>query len=89
MHAFCWQWDNAMPTLTVRNVSEAVIQQLKRRAKSAGRSLEAEVRLILEETSRRPTTDQLEVMASRIAAMTPNTPQTDSATILRESREEL
>lgn len=77
-----------MPTLTVRNVDEIVIRQLKSRAKNAGRSLEAEVRLILEETSRRPSTDQLRAMADRIAAMTPTTPQTDSATILREIRDE-
>ena len=76
-----------MPTLTVRNVDEIVIRQLKSRAKNAGRSLEAEVRLILEETSRRPSTDQLTAMADRIAAMTPTTPQTDSATILREIRD--
>jgi plasmid stability protein len=77
-----------MPTLTVRNVDEAVIRQLKSRAKNAGRSLEAEVRLILEETSRWPTPGQLQAMASRIAAMTPDRPQTDSATILREIRDE-
>ena len=77
-----------MPTLTVRNVDEIVIRQLKSRAKNAGRSLEAEVRLILEETPRRPSTDQLTAMADRIAAMTPTTPQTDSATILREIRDE-
>jgi plasmid stability protein len=76
-----------MPTLTVRNVDEIVIRQLKSRAKNAGRSLEAEVRLILEETSCRPSTDQLTAMADRIAAMTPTTPQTDSATILREIRD--
>ena len=77
-----------MPTLTVRNVDEAVIRQLKSRAKDAGRSLEAEVRLILAETSSRPTANELLAMASRIAAMTPSRPQTDSATILRESRDE-
>jgi plasmid stability protein len=82
------QQESAMPTLTVRNVDEIVIRQLKSRARNAGRSLEAEVRLILEETSRRPSTDQLTAMADRIAAMTPTTPQTDSATILREIRDE-
>lgn len=77
-----------MPTLTVRNVDETVIRQLKSRARNAGRSLEAEIRVILEETSRRPSTDQLLAMADRIAAMTPATAQTDSATILREIRDE-
>lgn len=77
-----------MPTLTVRNVDETVIRRLKGRARKAGRSLEAEIRLILEETSRRPSVDQLMAMADRIAAMTPTTPQTDSTTILREIRDE-
>ncbi len=77
-----------MPTLTVRNVDETVIRRLKGRARKAGRSLEAEIRLILEETSRRPSVDQVMAMADRIAAMTPTTPQTDSTTILREIRDE-
>lgn len=77
-----------MPTLTVRNVDETVIRQLKSRARNAGRSLEAEIRVILEETSRRPSTDQLLAMADRIAAMTSATAQTDSTTILREIRDE-
>jgi plasmid stability protein len=42
-----------MAQLVVRNLPEAVKDRLKRRAKSHGRSLEAEVRAILEETAKR------------------------------------
>jgi plasmid stability protein len=38
-----------MPSLLVRNVDAALIEQLRRRARSHGRSLEAEHRAILRE----------------------------------------
>lgn len=41
-----------MPTLTVRNLSEEIHRALRVRAAQHGRSTEAEVRLILEETVR-------------------------------------
>lgn len=37
-----------MPQLTVRNLTPETVEKLKARAKSGGRSLEAELRLILE-----------------------------------------
>lgn len=37
-----------MPQLTVRNLSPEAVEKLKARARAAGRSLEAELRLILE-----------------------------------------
>lgn len=41
-----------MPTLTVRNLSDETHRALRMRAASHGRSTEAEIRLILEETVR-------------------------------------
>lgn len=43
-----------MPNLTVRNLSEEIHRALRMRAAHHGRSTEAEVRLILEETVRPP-----------------------------------
>jgi plasmid stability protein len=43
-----------MPNLTVRNLSEEVHRALRVRAARHGRSTEAEVRIILEETVRPP-----------------------------------
>ena len=43
-----------MPNLTVRNLSEEIHRALRVRAARHGRSTEAEVRMILEETVRPP-----------------------------------
>ena len=51
--------DNAvMPTLTIRNLPDAVYRRLRVRAAHAGRSLEAEVREILARTEAMPAADQ-------------------------------
>lgn len=51
-----------MPAITVRNVPPGVVQALKTRAKRHNRSLEQEVRLILEREAgeRRAVLDQVE-----------------------------
>ncbi len=80
-----------MGTLTVRNIDDAVIDDLKTQARQHNRSLEAEVRDILrrhQELRRRPTVDELLALADKVTAMTPKVPQTDSVELLRESREE-
>jgi plasmid stability protein len=46
-----------MAQVLVRNLDDSVKARLSARAKAAGRSLEAEVRLILEEASRRPSAE--------------------------------
>ena len=43
-----------MPQLLIRNLEDETIQRLKSRAKSHNRSLQGEVKLILEEVSRQP-----------------------------------
>lgn len=43
-----------MPSLTIRNLSEETHRALKARALAAGRSTEAEVRLILEQAAQPP-----------------------------------
>ena len=43
-----------MPSITVRNLSEETHRALKARAAAAGRSTEAEIRLILDQTANPP-----------------------------------
>mgnify|MGYP003389310635 CR=1 FL=1 len=77
-----------MPTITVRNLDEAVIESLKNQAKHSGRSLEAEVREILKQSARRLSGPEALALVDRIAAMTPKgAQQTDSAELIREDRD--
>jgi antitoxin FitA len=78
-----------MANLTIRNVEDDIVDALKARAKSHNRSLESEIRQILVDQVRRPSWRGAELLerAKRIAAMTPNVPQTDSVELLREDRD--
>lgn len=78
-----------MATLTIRNVDEDVVKELKKIAKQHGRSLEAELRRLVTETAERQERRRrfLERI-DRTAAMTPKgVKQTDSALLLREDRD--
>lgn len=76
-----------MANLTIRNLDDAVVERLKLRAKAHNRSLEAEVRTILESTARTADRKAFIQEAKRIAAMTPDVPQTDSTLLIREDRD--
>lgn len=78
-----------MANLTIRNVDDDIVETLKARAKSNNRSLESEIRQILVDQARRPSWRGAELLerAKRIAAMTPDVPQTDSVELLREDRD--
>jgi antitoxin FitA len=75
-----------VPTLTVRNVDDDVVTALKARAKRNKRSLEAEVRMLLRDAVAPGSRTSLRALADRIAALTPNVPQTDSTELVREDR---
>jgi antitoxin FitA len=60
-----------MGTITVRNLDGHVIERLKMRARTHGRSLEAELRELLTQASCQPLIIDAAVEAGRIAAMTP------------------
>ena len=78
-----------MSTLTIRNLDESLIERLKAKAKMNNRSLEAEARVVLETSAKRPTRQELLAELDRIAAMTPKgVRQTDSLQLLHEGREE-
>ena len=75
-----------MADLTIRDLDEGIIEALKRRAKANDRSLEAEIREVLTQTARPSASSNLRALAERIAAITPDVPQTDSAELSREDR---
>jgi len=75
-----------MASVTIRNLDDEVMTRLKARAKANSRSLEAELRVILSESARTFQAAELRARAERIAAMTPDAPQTDSVELLSELR---
>lgn len=58
-------------TLTIRGLDDRIIERLKTRARTKGRSLEADLRDLLIHTSRQPLVLDALAEADRIAAMTP------------------
>lgn len=60
-----------MTTLTIRGLDDRIIEQLKARARTRRRSLEAELRTILTQASSQPLILDALAEADRIAAMTP------------------
>ena len=77
-----------MGNLTIRNLDDRVIEGLKAEAKTNERSLEGEVRHVLtQRVGRRKRIADFRERTRQIAAMTADTPQTDSLTLLREDRD--
>jgi len=75
--------------LTIRGLDDRVIEQLKARARTRQRSLEAELREILIQASNQPLILDALAEADRIAAMTPRrAPQTRSLTLLDAGEEQ-
>ena len=75
-----------MATLTVRNLEDEVVAALKERAKRNHRSLDAEVRELLRAAATGDSPASLRELADRIAALTPEVPQTDSTELIRADR---
>ncbi len=75
-----------MAQVLVRNIDERTVQHLKRRAERRGRSLQAELRNILEHAAK---TDGLEArrVAERIRRKLANRVHSDSGRLLAEDRE--
>lgn len=69
-----------MTTLTVRGLDDRIIEQLKARARTRRRSLEAELRAILIQASSQPLILDALAEADRIAAMTPGKALSGEAT---------
>ena len=74
----------------LRNIPERLYRRLKARAKRNGRSVNAELIEILEDTLGRPTPEQLDAMLAHLHATTPplspDAPTPEA--MIREAREE-
>lgn len=76
-----------MATLTIRQLDDAVYERLKARARDNHRSVEAEVRVILDERSRHSeTVDRLRAFHERMVAK--HGYLSDSVDIIRQIRDE-
>ena len=77
-----------MATITVRNVDDKLVAALKAQAKANRRSLEGEVRhLLAQQVLRHDRLEDFRERTARLAALTADRPQTDSALLLREDRD--
>lgn len=76
-----------MPTLTVRNLDETALERLKQRAAANHRSLEAEVRTLLERAASSTTREAFIERSRVIRKMTPPGPPVDSTAIVRQWRD--
>jgi antitoxin FitA len=75
-----------MAQLLVRNVDDDLVQRLKMRAVAAGRSAEAEHRMILEQALRSDV-EAFKERARRLRERTKGRPLVDSTEIIREFRD--
>lgn len=76
-----------MPNVLVRDVEVSVLDRLKLRAKRKNRSLQAEMKIVLQDAAARAEPlSQLELMR-KIRASNTKINKTDSADLLREDRD--
>ncbi len=76
-----------MGNLTIRNVDDHVIQQLKEQAKANQRSLEGEIRhLLTQQVNRLGRVAGFRERTRHLVSLTSGTVQTDSIELLREDR---
>lgn len=77
-----------MGNLTIRNVDDHVIEQLKAQAKANQRSLEGEIRhLLTQQVNRLGRVADFRERTRQLLSLTDGTAQTDSVDLLREDRE--
>jgi plasmid stability protein len=75
-----------MPDLLVRDVDAATVAHLKERAQSNGRSLGAELRVILEQAAKQVAMTTARALAEQMTRNLEGRTHTDSAELLREDR---
>ncbi len=78
-----------MARIPIRNLDETVVRKLKHRAKRAGRSLEAEARVVLEQAADEPKLDMKAArkLAEEFSSRFKGRKSTDSAELVREDRD--
>jgi plasmid stability protein len=76
-----------MPEVLVRNLDPDLVERLKVRARRNGRSLQAEVKTILERTVGEPSMDEFRKAALAVQKKLARSRHSDSAALIREDRE--
>jgi hypothetical protein len=76
-----------MPNVLVRDIAERDLELLKRRAEACGRSLQAELKRILELAARASDEDAARALAERVNAALAGRSHPDSAALVREDRD--
>ena len=78
-----------MPNILVRNLDEGVVKRLKERAKSQGRSLQSEVKMILQQAADEPKLDHAAALklVDQLRARLGDRTFSDSAELIREDRD--
>jgi len=77
-----------MATLTIRQLDDAVYERLKARARENNRSLEAEVRVILDERTRSRTETVARLRAFQDSMIAKHGYLPDSTELIRQMRDE-
>lgn len=76
-----------MGQVLVRGLDDTVLERLKKRAEGHNRSLEGELRDILEQASRQIDVVAARGLADQIRLKLADRPHSDSATLIREDRD--
>jgi hypothetical protein len=76
-----------MPNVLVREVDERDLELLKRRAEAFGRSLQAELKRILELAARASDEEAARALAERVSATLAGRTHPDSAALVRKDRD--
>lgn len=76
-----------MAQVLVRDLDDAVVERLKRQAADHGRSLQAQLKAILEEQAQQADKAKARALAERIRRRIAPRPQTDSGILQAENRQ--
>jgi len=75
-----------MPEILVRDLDRKLVERLKERAEQNGRSLQAEVKTILERNVQTPTVEEFRKLALKVQRKLARGRHSDSAALIREDR---
>jgi plasmid stability protein len=75
-----------MPDVLIRDIDESTLAKLKERARGNGRSLGAELKLILEQAARRVDMASARALAEQMSRRLADRSHMDSVELLREDR---
>jgi plasmid stability protein len=79
--------ETAMPDVLVRNIAERDLELLEERAQASGRSLQAELKRILELAARAADEDAARALAEQVSSTLAGRPHPDSADLIRKDRD--